>query len=144
MASVAAGILLPVGIDLLKTEVIPWLVRLVDHVVGGKTAAAPNAGAAVKFPLVSNIVHALDGALVAMGQAMPSSSATIDGSIQAAVTGLQAVGALTGPTTVVTSAPGIGPAVAPAATAGSAVDPLAANALLSSVLALLAKSLGPR
>jgi len=131
---------LPVAIDLLKTDIIPWVVKLIDHVVGSKTTANPTLGSAVKFPTASAIVTALQTALVTLGQASPSSQASIDGAIQQIVTNLQAAGVLTGKGTVVTSGPAIGLSAASPVPAG--IPGINANSLLSGILSLVAKELG--
>ena len=131
---------IPPAVDLLKTEIIPWVVKLIDHVVGSKTATNPTLGATVKFPTASTIITALQAALVTLGQASPSSQASIDGAIQEVVTNLQAAGLLTGKGTAVTSAPAIGVPASPLTTGIAGVN---ANLLLSQVLALVAKQLGP-
>lgn len=98
--SAVAGILLPVGIDLLKTDVLPYLVALVDRLLGGRTAKQPDLGGSVKFPLVVAAVTAFDKAIASLGTATPSTPAQIEGATQAVWQQLDAAGLLVGHATV--------------------------------------------
>jgi hypothetical protein len=100
VAATAASLLLPIGVDLLKTEFIPLLTKLIDRVFGGKTATNPAIGSSVKFPLAQTIVTAADASLVASGHAQASPAAAISGAIQNTVNIQKAAGELQGTSTV--------------------------------------------
>jgi hypothetical protein len=108
MAATAASLLLPIGVDLLKTEFIPLLTKLIDKVFGGKSVANPSLGSSVKFPLAQTIVTAADASLVASGHATASPSASISGAIQATVNDQKAKGELNGTATVITPSASVG------------------------------------
>ena len=100
-AAVVGGILLPLGIDLLKQDVLPWLVTLVDKLLGGKTIAHPDLGGSVKFPLVVAAAAAFDKVIASLGTATPSTPAQIEGAVQAMWRELDAAGLLVGHATIV-------------------------------------------
>jgi hypothetical protein len=109
IGATVADILLPVGVDLLKTDVLPYLVALVDRLLGGKTQKQPDLGGSVKFPLVVAAATAFDKVIASLGTATPSTPAQIEGATQAMWQQLDAAGLLVGHQTI------LPPLVAPVA-----------------------------
>ena len=95
-ATVVGSILLPVGVDILKRDVLPYLVALVDKLLGGKTPAQPDLGGNVKFPLVVAAATAFDKVIASLGTATPSTPAQIEGATQAVWQELDKAGLLVG------------------------------------------------
>ncbi len=97
MAAAAVGsILLPIGVDILRRDVLPYLVALVDKLLGGKTLQQPDLGAGVKFPLVVSAVTAFDKVIASLGTAQPSTPAQLNGATQAVWQELDKAGLLVG------------------------------------------------
>ncbi len=97
--AVVGSILLPIGVDILKRDVLPYLVALADKLLGGKTALQPDLGASVKYPLVVAAAQAFDKVLTSLGSATPSTPAQIDGAVQEIWQELDKAGLLVGAAT---------------------------------------------
>jgi hypothetical protein len=105
-----AAIGIPLGFDLLKKDLIPYLMALADKLLGGKTTEHPTLGSSVKFPLVQAAVTAFDAAVASLSSTAPASSATIAGAVQEVFNEMNKAGLLVGYETVVppiTAVPGM-------------------------------------
>ena len=108
-AAIVANILLPLGVDILRRDVLPYLVALADRLLGGKTPQQPDLGASIKFPLVVSAATAFDKVISSLGTSQPSTPAQIEGAVQDLWLELDKAGLLVGHATV------LPPLVAPAA-----------------------------
>ena len=101
IGAVIAGALVPVGLDYLKKDLIPWLILQADKIFGGSPPTAPGTvGPKIKFPLVQGAVAAFDAAMASLNSTAPASPASIQGAVQDVVNELEAKGLLVGHATI--------------------------------------------